>query len=118
MRVSAPGVQLRGDAADLEELDKMLSREFPVSPKSAAPPAVTPSANMLSGIRQGISLWTLWHAVFISHLLACLFLPWTVREATKPALLLLAAAAVLVLGDVLMGRGSFWYLVAGIVLMP
>ena len=118
MRVSAPGVRLRGDSADLEELEEMLSREFPVSPKSAAPPVLTPSANMLSGIRQGISLWTLWHAVFISHLLACLFLPWTVREATKPAMLLLAAAAVLVIGDVLMGRGSIWYLGGAIVLLP
>ncbi len=88
------------------------------SPRPAAARGAGPNPNVISGIRQGVSLWTLWHAVFISHLLACLFLPWTVREATKPAIILVAAAGFLVLGDLVLGRGSIWYLGGAIALLP
>jgi sigma-B regulation protein RsbU (phosphoserine phosphatase) len=90
--------------------------QLPAPPPRTAPAG--PSPSMLSGIRQGVSLWTIWASVFFSHLLACLFLPWTVREATKPALILLAAAGFLVAGDLLLGRGSVWYLGSALVLLP
>lgn len=72
------------------------------------------AANMRQAMSLGVVSW----AVLVSHLVACLFLPWNVREATKPALILLAAAGLVVLVDLLLGRASIWYLAASLFLFP
>src|SRR5690606_24077262 len=88
------------------------------SADAAGPPARTPRrANplLVRRVQQGVSLGTISWAVLTSHLIACLFLPWTVREATRPALILLAAAGFLVLGDLLLGRASLIYIAGALV---
>jgi len=44
----------------------------------------------------GVAMWI----VFINHFLACLLVPWTFREALRPAAILLAAFSLIVLRDV------------------
>lgn len=77
-----------------------------------------PSPRVVRSIQQGASLFTLTWSIFATHMLACLFLPWTVREAWRPAKLLLAFAGLLVVADLFWGRGSIWYLAGAVVLLP
>ena len=58
--------------------------------------------------RTGISVGSMFGAVFVTHFVACLFLPWRVREAVRPAAVLLAGAAALVLVDLLLLGTSIW----------
>ncbi len=67
---------------------------------------------------QTISLWSLWSSLFITHFVACLFLPWTVREAWRPAGWLLAAAGLLVLLTLAAGQGSLWYFLGAGIALP
>src|SRR5688500_16829655 len=118
VRFSSGGLEIRtGDRPGRQPVTGVPEPlDFADAPAAAA--TGRRSAGFVSGIRQTVSLWTIWTAVFISHLLACLFLPWTVREATRPALILLAAAGFLVLGDLLLGRGSVWYVIGAVMLLP
>ena len=51
-------------------------------------------------------------AVFLNHLLACLFLPWTVRESTKTAAWLVGIGSTILLFDLLLGRSAILNIVA------
>ena len=77
----------------------------PVAADDAAPAALT--ARAPASLRLGAQ-WL--GSVFITHLLASLFIPWTPREAIKPLIPLLALFAIFTL---LFGDGSLtWRLVA------
>ena len=68
--------------------------------------------------QQILSLWSLWSSLFITHFVACLFLPWTVREAWRPAGWLLGASGVLVLLTLAIGQGSLWYFLGAAIALP
>ena len=53
-------------------------------------------------------------SLFITHFIACLFLPWRVREAVRPALVLLGGAALLIAFDVALRRTSVWSVPVGV----
>jgi hypothetical protein len=77
-----------------------------------------PPARVVESVAQGVALFSIWFSVFSTHVLACLFLPWTVREAWRPALWLLGGAGVLIAVDMLLGRGSVGFLLGGLILLP
>ena len=81
-----------------------------------AGPNATPQ--VVAAVKQGASLLMIWWSVFVTHLIACLFLPWTVREAWRPAYWLLGGAAAIVALDTLVGYGSGWYLLGGAIFLP
>ena len=104
-----------------------LASEFPPEPPDVVigeGPAVqvnagpNPPAPVVRAVTQGISLGIIWWSVFANHLLACLFLPWSVREAARPAVWLLGGAALLVLLDLALGRGSWWYVLGAVIFLP
>ena len=68
----------------------------------------------------GANLATIGWALFSTHLVACLFLPWTAREAFRPALWLVGGAMAVVLFDVILppAQASAWFLLAAAVLFP
>ena len=69
-------------------------------------------------VRTGIGLFGMFWSIFITHFIACLFLPWRVREAVRPALLLLAGAALLIAFDVTLQRTSIWSVPVGVLALP
>lgn len=73
---------------------------------------------LTNGILQVISLSAIWWVVFLNHFLACLFLPWTVKEAWRPAAWLLCGAGLVVLLNIALGRGSILYFLGGAVFLP
>jgi serine phosphatase RsbU (regulator of sigma subunit) len=64
------------------------------------------------------SLFVTMISVLLTHLLACLFLPWTPREAWHPARVLLGGALLVVLLDVVVGIGGWIYAASALVVMP
>ena len=85
--------------------------DAPVAGRRRAPPFSRAGA-------QAVSLGSILWGVLTAHLVACLFLPWTVREATKPAVFLLGAAGLVVLFDLVTGNASPWYIFSAILLFP
>ena len=65
-----------------------------------------------------VTLLGLWWSIFRTHMLACLFLPWTAREAWRPAMWLLTAALAIVAVDLTMGLSGLPFLGLGVVLLP
>lgn len=101
--------------------------DTPTTPTTPAPttspPAPTPAPTPTSvprGVLQGMSLGVVWWSVFSTHMVACLFLPWTAREASRPACWLVAGAMTLVTLDILLmpGPTAWWLLIAGAVVLP
>jgi hypothetical protein len=48
--------------------------------------------------------------IFLQHFITCLFIPWTWREAVRPAAVLVAVAACIAVFDTASGRTSAWAL--------
>lgn len=55
------------------------------------------------------ALMAVWVAISV-HLLACLFMPWTVRESLVPAAAIAASFAIVVVADLMVGQISLFWL--------
>lgn len=77
-----------------------------------------PTPGQVKAFGTALSVGTMGWVLFSSHFIACLFLPWTVRESVRPAVVLLIGAGAVILFDVVIGRASFWSLPISAALLP
>ena len=88
--------------------------------RAATRPNVVAAKRMTASriARTGISVLSMFYVLFVTHFIACLFLPWRVREALRPAAVLLAGAGLLVLLDWLTIGTSVWSLPVAATSLP
>lgn len=65
-----------------------------------------------------VALVAVWWSIFVTHFFACLFLPWKVKEAWRPAQWLLLAALLILVLDLFTGNASLPFLILGIIFLP
>ena len=53
-----------------------------------------------------------------NHLTICIFIPWTIRESIRPAIIIAAAASGMALINVVFGFAAWWLLLAMVLLLP
>lgn len=86
---------------------------------ASAPAPLVPQGTTASRVLRSIlSIVIVSGSLLITHLLACLFLPWTPREAWRPGRVLLAGAFAIVVVDLMLGWGGIGYLLGAIVFYP
>jgi serine phosphatase RsbU (regulator of sigma subunit) len=107
---TSPVIGVDVDADETDADDVISARGEMMSVTINGRPQNVPRKQFVDALTVGI----LWASVlvgqFFIHFIACLFLPWTLRESLRPALLLIGLTAIIVAIDVAFGLMAWWAL--------